>query len=284
MKTKKIAVVTGANTGLGFALVKGLCTQFCEDVIVYLTARDETRGTEAVTRLKKMGLNPQFHLLDVTSDANSSAFAKYISNEYGGIDILIHNAAARISPDLLPRNQVENFINTNNLGTTRIIKTFRSLLNDNSKCVIIASGFGSLNNLNKTLHHKFDVKNMNLEDVDAVMNEYVHLTKKGNEVENGWPEWMNIPSKIGQVASMKIFAREMDEQGAKKRNIFIAAACPGLMDTDASRPWFKDMSQAKQPDDAATDLLWIVSQHERNEKQYGQLIQYRKIISWNNEI
>jgi carbonyl reductase 1 len=284
MKNKKIAVVTGSNTGLGYSLVKGLCTQFGKDAIVYLTARDEDKGREAVKRLNKLGLNPEFHLLDVTSDASVAAFSKHIDDVYGGVDILFHNAAARISPDRPPQEQVENFINTNNFGTTRIIKAFQGLLNDNSRCIIVASGFGSLNNLNKTLHHKFDVQNMDLDDVDAVMSEYAGLAKKGIEVESGWPEWMNVPSKIGQVASMKIFARKMEEQGAKKRNISIAAVCPGLMDTEASRPWFKDMSQAKQPDDAAVDLLWLASQKDWNEERYGNLIQYRKIIPWNDGV
>jgi carbonyl reductase 1 len=284
MKNKKVVVVTGSNTGLGYSLVKGLCTSFGENAVVYLTARDENRGRQAVERLHKLGLRPQFHLLDVTSDESVDHFSKHIKDLYGGVDILFHNAAARISPDLPQREQVETFINTNNLGTTRIIKAFYPLVRDNSKFIIVASSFGTLTRLDKKLHHKFDFTRMGLDDVDSVMNEYVTLVKEGVAADRGWPEWMNIPSKIGQVASMKILARMIGKEQAKARYISVLAVCPGLMDTEASRPWFKDMSQAKQPDDAAVDLLWIVSQEEWSEERYGILLQYRKVIPWSDEI
>jgi len=284
MKNKKVIIVTGSNTGLGYSLVKGLCTLFGESAVVYLTARDESKGRQAVGRLNKLGLKPQFHLLDVTSAASVDDFSKYIKDLYGGIDILFHNAAARISPDLPQQQQVEYFIDTNNFGTTRIIKAFYPLARDNSKFIIVASSFGTLNKLDKTLHHIFDVSQMDLDDVDRVMNEYVTLVKEGTAGQHGWPEWMNIPSKIGQVASMKILGRMMRKEQAKERNISVLAVCPGLMDTEASRPWFKDMSQAKQPDDAAGDLLWIASQQEWSEERYGVLLQYRKLIPWSNEI
>ena len=52
------------------------------------------------------------------------------------------------------------------------------------------------------------------------------------------------------------------------------------MDTDASRPWFKDMSSAKQPDEASEDLIWLAELKEWNEERYGVLMQYRKLIPW----
>jgi carbonyl reductase 1 len=284
MKNKNVIAVTGSNTGLGYSLVKGLCTMFGESAVVYLTARDESRGRQAVERLNKLGFKPEFHLLDVTSAASVDRFSRHIRDLYGGIDILFHNAAARISPDLPQQQQVEGFINTNNFGTTRIIKAFHPLIRDNSKFIIVASSFGTLNNLDKTLHNKFDFSQMDLDDVDSVMKEYVALAKEGTAVERGWPGWMNVPSKIGQVASMKILARMMRKEGAKERDITVLAVCPGLMDTEASRPWFKDMSKAKEPDDAAGDLLWIASQQEWSEGRYGVLLQYRKLIPWSDEI
>jgi len=49
---KRVAVVTGSNKGIGFAIVKALCSQFDGDVI--LAARDEGRGADAVEKLKKV--------------------------------------------------------------------------------------------------------------------------------------------------------------------------------------------------------------------------------------
>ena len=56
-KMPRVAVVTGGNKGIGFYIVKLLLQSGTQDV-VYLTARDETRGLSAVEELKKLGLQP----------------------------------------------------------------------------------------------------------------------------------------------------------------------------------------------------------------------------------
>lgn len=61
----KVAIVTGANQGLGLALVRGLCRAFGAEGIVYLTARDRKRGEQAVRDLEAEGLSPRLELLDV---------------------------------------------------------------------------------------------------------------------------------------------------------------------------------------------------------------------------
>jgi hypothetical protein len=63
----------------------------------------------------------------------------------------------------------------------------------------------------------------------------------------------------------------------------LLAVCPGLMDTEASLPWFKDMSKAKLPDDAADDLVWLISQKEWDQERYGALVQYKKVIPWDKK-
>ena len=86
----RIAVVTGANKGIGLAIVRSLCKQFTGDV--YLTARDEGRGQEAVALLNAEGLSPKFHQLDITSQESIDALKEYVVEKYGGIDVLINNA------------------------------------------------------------------------------------------------------------------------------------------------------------------------------------------------
>jgi NAD(P)-dependent dehydrogenase (short-subunit alcohol dehydrogenase family) len=89
-KTQKVAVVTGANKGIGFEIVKGLCKNF--DGIVYLTSRNVENGHQAVDELKKQGLEPRFHRLDVQSMESIKEFAIYLRETHGGIDILVNNA------------------------------------------------------------------------------------------------------------------------------------------------------------------------------------------------
>lgn len=273
----KVAVVTGANQGLGFALVRRLGQILGKQGIVYLTARDRQRGEAAVKQLQAEGLSPDCHLLDVTDETSVTALADVLKQRFGGVDIFISNAAARISPAVPISQQVAQFINTNNHGTYRIIKAFMPLLKEGGRFLVVASAFGSLQHLAGQLHHKFDVSQATLEDIEAVMAEYVQLVEADQAVQAGWPEWINIPSKIGQVAAMKVMARLMKDE-AERRDILINAVCPGLVDTAASRPWFADMSAAQSPDQAAVDVVWLATLPAGTREPYGELVQHRQVI------
>ena len=273
----KVAIVTGANRGLGYALTQDLCNTLDEEWAVYLTARNRERGENAVRMLKAAGLNPRFHILDVADDGSVDDFAGYIAGKYQRADIIISNAAMPITPDKPQSEQVKGFINTNNHGAYRMIKAFRPLLADGARFIVVASGFGTLNSLNPQMHGKFNIDNMSLEDVEAVMDEYVESVIAGTAEETGWGDWINIPSKVGQVASTKIFARDMKEE-AGRRGILINSVCPGMMDTEASRPWFEDMSSAKKPEEASGDVIWLATLSPETREPYGELVQYRKII------
>ena len=111
------------------------------------------------------------------------------------------------------------------------------------------------------------------------MDEYVRLMESGEAAEKGWPEWINIPSKIGQVASAKIIARILEQEAAEK-GILINAVCPGLVDTAASRPWFDDMSSAQSPKEAAGDVVWLATLPAGTDQPYGELIQKRQVVLW----
>ena len=87
----RVALVTGANRGLGFAIVRDLCRRFPGDVV--LTARDEARGREAVQQLQAEGLSPRFHQLDITDLQSIRAVRDFLRKEYGGLDVLVNNAA-----------------------------------------------------------------------------------------------------------------------------------------------------------------------------------------------
>ena len=92
MASRRVAVVTGSNKGIGLAIVRSLCKKFDGDVV--LTSRDEGRGNEAVAELKgKEGLNPVYHQLDITSRDSIEGLVTFIRDKYGGLDILINNAA-----------------------------------------------------------------------------------------------------------------------------------------------------------------------------------------------
>lgn len=277
--TRKIALVTGANQGLGLALVRGLRRTLGEESVVYLAARDTDRGEAACALLQREGLTPDFIQLDVTDAASVATAADKIRARHGGIDIVIQNAAARITKDMPQAGQVEGFIDTNNHGTLRIVEAFVPLLRDNARLVVVASSFGSLRNLDTRLHSKFDAPGLTLHDIERAMDEFAAATRAGTAQQEGWPDWINVPSKIGQVASVRVLARDREAE-FRRRGILVNAACPGLIDTEASRPWFADMSKAATPDDAAKDLIWLATLPAGTQEPYGVLVRHRQPHPW----
>jgi len=273
----KVAVVTGASRGLGLALVRGLCRRLGAGGIVYLTARDRGRGERAAAGLAAEGLSPRLEMLDVRDDASVTALAQALGERHGGVDIIVSNAAARIFPQVPADQQVRAFVDTNNHGTLRMINGFRPVLNDGARFIVVASSFGTLASLDPRLDHLFDVGHMSLTDLAKVMDDYVAAVETGRAAAQGWPAWINPPSKAGQVAAVKVWARELADEAAR-RDILVNAACPGLVDTGASRPWFDDMSGALSPDDAAADLLWLAALPPGTREPYGELVQHRKVL------
>ena len=88
--TKRVAIVTGGNKGIGLAIVRSMCKKFDGDVI--LTSRDEGLGAAAVKQLENEGVKPLYHQLDITSSESIDNLKKYLQDKYGGLDFLINNA------------------------------------------------------------------------------------------------------------------------------------------------------------------------------------------------
>ena len=113
MENKKIAIVTGSNKGIGFEIVKVLCKDFDGNVYLtckffninlylrkwninylnYLIARNVDYGKKAIEELKKLVLEAKYHQLDIQNLESINMFAAYIKENYGGIDVLVNNAA-----------------------------------------------------------------------------------------------------------------------------------------------------------------------------------------------
>lgn len=80
-----------------------------------------------------------------------------------------------------------------------------------------------------------------------------------------------------------MLARTLRDRNA--RNLLINAACPGLVDTEASRPWFADMSAAQSRAAAAVDVAWLATRNGGADDApasapYGELVRHRQIVPW----
>jgi carbonyl reductase 1 len=270
--------VTGANQGLGFALAEGLVQRMAVGDVVYLTGRSGDRLRDAATRLTAPVADVDTHVLDVRDGAAVAAFAGELRDRHGGVDIVFSNAAARLTPQTPWSELIEPFVDTNNLGTTRMLRAFSPILRPAGRLLVVASDFGTLNNLPTSLHDRFDTDRMSLDDVDATVLAWRDAVLAGTAGAEGWPDWINIPSKVGQVAAVRVLAR--DRRAADKRtDTLIAAVCPGLIDTAASRPWFDDMSSAQTPAQAATDPLRLAL-NPVSPDTYGELVQFGRVRPW----
>ncbi len=274
-KKERVAVVTGATQGLGLALAASLAARMEPNDVVYLTGRRADRVADAAGALRGVGMHVMQEVLDVTEEASVARFVDVVRARHGGIDIAFSNAAARITPHEPPRAQVRQFVATNNFGTTRILRAFMPLLREGSRLFVVASSFGTLRSLPPELHHYFDDPGLTLDVLDEVMASFVgdvELDRAGAT----WPTWINIPSKVGQVAAVRVVAQESRAAG---RNVLVSAVCPGLVDTAASRPWFGDMSGAQRPEAAAEPLVALALGQERPDI-HGQLVQFGRVLPW----
>ena len=89
MTTEKIALVTGANKGIGLEIVQQLAKAGFR---VLLTARDRQRGEEASRKLQQDGLRVEFLQLDVTDETSIDRLAKELVSQIDHLDVLVNNA------------------------------------------------------------------------------------------------------------------------------------------------------------------------------------------------
>jgi carbonyl reductase 1 len=282
MTGTRIALVTGATQGLGLALVEGLAARMRPSDHVYLTGRNAGRVASEAERLADAGAHVHGRLLDVVDPSSVQAAADAIATEHGGIDIVIANAAARMSPDKAPAEEVDVVAETSNHGTLRMLRAFAPILRPGGRFLVVASSFGRLGHLDPRVRPLFDDAR-SLDDLDAVTEAWRRAVHDGSAPAQGWPNWLNIPSKVAQVAAVRVVANQRRERDLAE-GTFVAAVCPGLIDTGASRPWFTDMSRAQTPSQAASALLDLALAPWLDPAMYGELVQFGKVLPWRAEL
>jgi NAD(P)-dependent dehydrogenase (short-subunit alcohol dehydrogenase family) len=272
----RVALVTGATQGLGRALVAGLAGRMDAADTVYLTGRDAGRVALGVASLPAGVARVRGEVLDVADPGAAGKLAAQVQERHGGVDIVFNNAVMRVGPDDDPRAIVEEYVEVNNFGTTRVLRAFAPLLRDGGRLVVVASSFGTLHHLAPVLHDRFDGLG-SLDEVDAQVAAWRDAVRDGSARAGAWPGFVNIPSKIGQVAAVRaLAARRRDEDAA--RGILIAAACPGMINTPTSALWW-DVSGAPSPAQAATALLELALGPVRP-GHYGELVRHGRALPW----
>ncbi|KAL7609772.1 hypothetical protein Lser_V15G09844 [Lactuca serriola] len=267
MASKRIAVITGGNKGVGLEI----CRQMANEVVVVLTARDEQRGVDAVAKLHSSGLQDVvFHQLDVTDPSSIASLANFIDARFGKLDILVNNAG--ISSTIVDEESfwsidlpsevlvgktkqskkavtqtfegAQKCLETNYYGAKHVTQALLPLLlkSTSPKIVNVSSKLGQLQNVQDENARKIlsDVDGLTEEVVDEVVSEYLKDVKdEESMVKKGWSSNVSgyIVSKAALNAYTRILAKEFPSISAN-------AVSPGFVATDMT--YFKGTSTVEE--------------------------------------
>ncbi|WP_018219861.1 SDR family oxidoreductase [Salinispora pacifica] len=147
MPVEKIALITGANKGIGYEIARQLGER---GHIVLVGSRDENRGKQAVDSLAAQGIRAVPVRLDVTDPASISAAAAEVEQRFGRLDILVNNAgiagAATGAPSTVRADDLRQVYETNVLGVVSVTNAVLPLLlrAATGRVVNVSSHLGSL--------------------------------------------------------------------------------------------------------------------------------------------
>ncbi|MDT7581069.1 MAG: hypothetical protein QOK35_2333 [Pseudonocardiales bacterium] len=275
MTPSRTALVTGANQGLGRALVEGLAARLHPRDRVLLTGRDAARVHAAAAAVPTTGARVEPRVLDVRDPAAIDALA----TELGEVDIVFSNATARMAPEDDPAELVDVVAQTNNRATSAVLRAFAPRLRPGGRLFVVASALGTLDKLDERARPRFAAAAANLAAVDELVEQWCAAVHAGRAEQDGFGTWLNIPSKVLQVAAVRAVARERRAADLAAGRL-VAALCPGLIDTDASRPWFADMSQAQTPAQAAAWPVDAALDAALDPAFHGELVQFGRVVPW----
>ena len=170
---KKIALVTGANKGIGLEVARQLAASGCT---VLLGARNQALGEEAAARLAAEGLDVRYLAIDLTDPATIAAAASRIEADFGRLDILVNNAGIATPGDGPPSasslDAIERTLRVNFMGHVAATQAMLPLLRKapSARIVNVSSGLGSLTlNGDPTWPHA-DVKYLGYSASKAALN------------------------------------------------------------------------------------------------------------------
>ena len=147
-EVRKIALITGANKGIGFEIARQLGAQ---SITILAGVRDQALGEATVQKLRTMGIDATAIHLDVTYQDTIDAAAAMIEQTYGKLDILVNNAGISVREGVTPPSElaledVRKTFATNVFGVFAVTKAMLPLLRRSGagRIVNMSSEMGSL--------------------------------------------------------------------------------------------------------------------------------------------
>ncbi|HRH47552.1 MAG TPA: SDR family oxidoreductase [Panacibacter sp.] len=243
--SKKIALVTGANKGIGFETAKQLAQQ---GITVIAGSRNEAKGKAAVQELIKLGLDVEFLKLDVDNEADLDAAYEYIDKKYGKLDILINNAGIQVESNNWGENTVTNIgeqvlretLDTNFFSVVKLTNKLLPLIKKSNagRIVNLSSILGSLNLHADPASPIYDSKLFAYNASKTALNAYtIHLAhalkQTGIKVNAAHPGWVKTdmgsdaaPMDVTDGAKTSVELALIDEDGPNGKYLHLGQELP----------------------------------------------------------
>jgi 2-hydroxycyclohexanecarboxyl-CoA dehydrogenase len=149
----KVAVVTGAASGIGLATAQALAAEGAKVVVADINA---DKGEEAVAAIRASGGKAEFFAVDLTSEASVAAFADAVQTKVGTVDILVNGAGwGQTKPFWEGTPEFwERLVTLNFVGPMRLVKALlpKMMERGSGKIVNIASDAGRVGSLGETVY------------------------------------------------------------------------------------------------------------------------------------
>ncbi|MET8796684.1 SDR family oxidoreductase [Nocardia sp. NPDC004568] len=209
---RKVALVTGANKGIG----RGAAEQLAGlGSTVVLGARDPQRGAEAAAALRAAGGDVHAVVLDVTDPAGVAAAAEHIEERFGRLDVLINNAGITGSGQISPQDAYDQVPSTVDLQ--RVRRVFE------------INVFGVITVTNAMLPLLRRSPAPRIVNVSSHAASLTLLSDPDGPFAGLLPSAAYNPSKSALAALTVNYANELRKDG-----FLVNAACPGYVDTDSN--------------------------------------------------
>ncbi|AUT01383.1 short-chain dehydrogenase [Nostoc sp. CENA543] len=223
----RIAVVTGSNRGLGYAIARKLAQK---GIRVILTSRNETDGATAKQKLASEGLDVDYHVLNVTDDKSVQDFTIWLRETYGSVDILVNNAG--VNPTTQPEESslltvqlatMQATFETNVLAVVRICQALIPLMqvNNYGRIVNVSTEMASLATITHDyypLAPSYRLSKMGVNGITAILAKELQGT---NILVNAYsPGWMktdmggeNAPFTAEEGAETAVYLATLPDGG-----------------------------------------------------------------------
>jgi carbonyl reductase 1 len=239
-RTRRVAVVTGGNRGLGLETCRGLARQ---GFSVVLTSRAEG-GERAARELHRTGLEVGHHLLDVADPASVESFAEEFVRQGVELSLLVNNAG--ISLRGLNGDVARRTLETNFFGAQRVTDALLPLMGAGARVTMVSSTLGELGCLRGPLRTRFLDPALGRDGLHALVSSFVSDVERGQQAASGWPSSAYAVSKVALNALTRMLAKELKPNG-----ITVNAVSPGWVRTEMGGP-----TAPRSVEEGATLIIW----------------------------